>query len=57
VRPCELHQAESLDQTVSLLEQYGADDVHLIAGGTSLVLLMNLGLVEPTHVVSLRGVA
>jgi carbon-monoxide dehydrogenase medium subunit len=57
VRPFQLHQAESLDHTVSLLEQYGADDVHLMAGGTSLVLLMNLGLVEPTHVVLLRRVA
>jgi carbon-monoxide dehydrogenase medium subunit len=51
-----LHQAESLDQTFGLLREYGADDVHLLAGGTSLMLLMNLGLVEPTHVVSLRRV-
>jgi len=53
VRPFQLHQAESLDQTFALLREYGADDVHLLAGGTSLMLLMNLGLVEPTHVVSL----
>jgi carbon-monoxide dehydrogenase medium subunit len=57
VRPFQLHQAESLDHTVALLQQYGDDDVHLMAGGTSLVLLMNLGLVEPTHVVSLRQVS
>lgn len=40
-----------------LLEQYGPDDVHLMAGGTSLVLLMQLGLVEPAHVVALGRVA
>jgi carbon-monoxide dehydrogenase medium subunit len=56
VRPFALHQAESLDHTFALLRNYGADDVHLLAGGTSLMLLMNLGLVEPTHVVSLRRV-
>ena len=33
------------------------DDVQLMAGGTSLVLLMNLGLTEPAHVVLLRRVA
>jgi carbon-monoxide dehydrogenase medium subunit len=53
VRPFQLHQAESLDQTFALLRQYGADDVHLLAGGTSLMLLMSLGLVEPNHVLSL----
>jgi len=54
MRPFALHQADSLDEVFSLLERYGDDDVHLIAGGTSLILLMNLGLVEPSHVVSLR---
>jgi carbon-monoxide dehydrogenase medium subunit len=54
MRPFALHQAESLDEVFSLLEQYGDDDVHLIAGGSSLILLMNLGLVEPSHVISLR---
>ena len=53
MRPFVLHQAESLDQVFSLLEQYG-DEAHLLAGGTSLVLLMNLGLVEPAQVISLR---
>jgi carbon-monoxide dehydrogenase medium subunit len=54
MRPFALHQPESLDEVFSLVERYGDDDVHLIAGGTSLVLLMNLGLVEPSHVISLR---
>jgi carbon-monoxide dehydrogenase medium subunit len=57
VRPFQLHRAEGLDHTFSLLEQYGPDDGHLMAGGTSLVLLMQLGLVEPAHVVALGRVA
>ncbi|MDQ3809699.1 MAG: xanthine dehydrogenase family protein subunit M [Chloroflexota bacterium] len=56
MRPFELVQADSLAHALSLLRQYGGEDVHLMAGGTSLVLLMNLGLVEPTHVVLLRRV-
>src|SRR5215467_2301980 len=54
VRPFNLHQAEDLEQALSLLKQF--DDVHLMAGGTSLMLLMQLGLVEPANVVSLRRV-
>ncbi len=50
----ELHQAENLEHVVSLLSQL--EDVHLMAGGTSLMVLMNLGLVEPTHVILLRRV-
>ena len=57
MQPYSLHHADSLDETFSLLERYGDDDVHLIAGGTSLMLLMNLGLVEPAHVISLRRIA
>jgi carbon-monoxide dehydrogenase medium subunit len=56
MRPFELHQADSLDNVLTLLGQYSGDEVHLMAGGTSLVLLMNLGLVEPTRVISLRRV-
>jgi aerobic carbon-monoxide dehydrogenase medium subunit len=54
VRPFNLHQAEDLEHALSLLKQF--DDVHLMAGGTSLMLLMQLGLVEPANVVSLRRV-
>jgi carbon-monoxide dehydrogenase medium subunit len=57
VRPFQLHQPETLDQALALLAEHGQDDVHLMAGGTSLVLLMNLGLVEPHNVVLLRQVA
>ncbi|HET6318750.1 MAG TPA: xanthine dehydrogenase family protein subunit M [Chloroflexota bacterium] len=54
VKPFELHQAENLEHTLSLLQQY--DDAHLMAGGTSLMLLMNLGLVEPSNMILLRRV-
>jgi carbon-monoxide dehydrogenase medium subunit len=57
IRPFELHQPDSLAEVLALLGQFGGDDVHLMAGGTSLVLLMNLGLVEPTRVISLRRLA
>jgi aerobic carbon-monoxide dehydrogenase medium subunit len=57
VQPFELHQAEHLDDVFTTLEQYGDADTHLMAGGTSLMVLMNLGLVEPRRVVLLRRVA
>jgi carbon-monoxide dehydrogenase medium subunit len=56
IRPFELHQPDSLAEVLGLLGQFDGDDVHLMAGGTSLVLLMNLGLVEPKRVISLRRV-
>ncbi|MBV9544847.1 MAG: xanthine dehydrogenase family protein subunit M [Chloroflexi bacterium] len=55
MQPFELHQPDTLDEVLSLLEQE-PDDTHLIAGGTSLMLLMQLGLVEPKRVVALRKV-
>jgi len=54
MRPFLLDEAESLDHALQLLAQ--DEDAHLIAGGTSVMLLMNLGLMEPTHLVSLRRV-
>jgi carbon-monoxide dehydrogenase medium subunit len=54
VRPFELHQADNLEHTLALLGRL--EDVHLMAGGTSLMVLMNLGLLEPTNVVLLRRV-
>jgi len=49
----QFHQPASLDETFDLLREHGADDVHLMAGGTSLMVLMHLGLVEPTRVIAL----
>lgn len=50
------HPATSVAEAIDLLGQYG-DDAHLMAGGASLVLLMREGLLQPGHVVGLRGVA
>jgi carbon-monoxide dehydrogenase medium subunit len=55
MQPFQLHQPDSLEEVLSLLQD-DADDTHLIAGGTSLMLLMQLGLVEPKRVVALRKV-
>lgn len=46
----------SVTEATALLAQYG-DDAHLMAGGTSLVIMMKEGLLRPAHVVGLRGVA
>lgn len=50
------HTPTSLQETFDLLDTY-ADDAHLMAGGTALVLLLQQGLVQPGHVVGLRKVA
>jgi carbon-monoxide dehydrogenase medium subunit len=59
MKPFQLHQPDTLEDALGLLDQCNqrGDDVQLMAGGTSLVLLMNLGLVEPAHVILLRNVA
>jgi aerobic carbon-monoxide dehydrogenase medium subunit len=57
MRPFQLHEADNLEEVFSLLEANGEDGAHLIAGGTSLMLLMHLGLVEPAHVISLRRIS
>jgi carbon-monoxide dehydrogenase medium subunit len=56
MRPFELHLPQTLDEVFELFEAGEADDTHLMAGGTSLMLLLQLGLVEPTRVISLRRV-
>lgn len=48
-------QPRTLDEAFSYLDQE-PEDTHLMAGGTSLMLLMQLGLVEPRRVVSLRRI-
>ena len=54
MRPFLLDEAESVEHALQLLS---ADpDAHLIAGGTSVMVLMNLGLMEPSHLISLRRV-
>jgi carbon-monoxide dehydrogenase medium subunit len=54
MRPFVLDEAESMEHALQLLS---ADaEAHLIAGGTSIMVLMNLGLMEPSHLISLRRV-
>jgi len=53
VRPFTYVGATVLDEAVGLLRQHGPD-ARLMAGGTALVLLMKLGLVEPAVVIGLR---
>src|SRR5215212_6008177 len=50
------HTPTTVDEALSILAQYG-DDAHFMAGGTSMMLLMQQGLVQPGHVVGLRGVS
>jgi aerobic carbon-monoxide dehydrogenase medium subunit len=56
MRPYALHQPESLGEALDLLATYGDDDTHVIAGGTSMVPLMTMGLVQPEHVIALRKI-
>src|SRR5687767_8662806 len=56
MRAYALHQPESLTEALDLLATYGDDDIHVIAGGTSMVLLMTMGLVQPERVIALRKV-
>jgi aerobic carbon-monoxide dehydrogenase medium subunit len=56
MRPFQLHHADTIDETLDLIEQHGADESHLIAGGTSVMLLLNLGLIEPARLISLRRI-
>lgn len=47
------HQAESLDQALELLSRFG-DDARPLAGGQSLVPMMNLRLVHPEHLIDIN---
>jgi carbon-monoxide dehydrogenase medium subunit len=49
------HRAGSVAEAAQLLERYG-EDAHLMAGGTSFVLLYRQGLIAPGHVVDVRRV-
>src|ERR1051326_840678 len=49
-----LEDAETLEHALQLLAVNG--DAHPIAGGTSIMVLMHLGLMEPSRLISLRRV-
>jgi CO/xanthine dehydrogenase FAD-binding subunit len=49
------HTPETVDETLAVLADVG-DDASLLAGGQSLVPMMNLRLVQAGHVIDLNGV-
>lgn len=53
--PFAYHRPESLEEVLALLAEHG-DDAKLIAGGQSLVPMMNFRLVAPEHLIDLGGV-
>src|SRR5579875_191214 len=54
MRTFDYKPATSVDEALALIKEHG-DDAELIAGGTSLVLMMKQGLVQPGVVVGLQG--
>ncbi|HYZ16226.1 MAG TPA: xanthine dehydrogenase family protein subunit M [Candidatus Acidoferrum sp.] len=55
MRTFEYHETSTLDEALALLRAHGGDATP-IAGGTSLVLMMKQGLVQPEVVVDLRRI-
>lgn len=56
MRPFEYVEPETLDEALTLLAE-SAEDTHVMAGGTSLVILMKQDLVRPARVIGLRRLA
>ena len=55
MREFEYHAPSTTAEALDLLEQYG-DDGHPMAGGASLLLLMQQGLITAGHIIALRGI-
>jgi carbon-monoxide dehydrogenase medium subunit len=55
VKTFDYRAAESIDDALAALKEHG-DDVEFIAGGTSLILMMQQGLVQPSIVVGLGNI-
>jgi CO/xanthine dehydrogenase FAD-binding subunit len=53
--PFEYHAVSSLDAALELLEQYG-EDAKILAGGQSLVPMMNFRLVRPKYLIDINYV-
>lgn len=51
----EYHAPETLDEALILAAQYG-DDARIIAGGQSLVPMMNLRLAQPDHIIDINHI-
>ena len=54
--PFEYHAPRTVAETIDILGQYG-DDAKILAGGQSLVPLMNFRLARPAHIVDINRVA
>ena len=55
--PFEFVAISEWDEAVGFLEEHADEEPKVIAGGQSLVPIMNLRLAEPTHIVDINGVA
>ena len=51
----EYHAPETIDEALFLAAQYG-DDARVIAGGQSLVPMMNIRLAQPDHVIDINNI-
>src|SRR6266702_3334499 len=50
------HRASSVDEALSLLDQYG-DDAKVLAGGQSLIPLMKLRFASPAHLIDINPIS
>jgi carbon-monoxide dehydrogenase medium subunit len=55
--PFHYHAPRTVDEAVTLLAEYAADDGRVLAGGQSLVPTMAFRLARPRHLVDINGVA
>jgi CO/xanthine dehydrogenase FAD-binding subunit len=53
--PFEYHAPASLDETLALLDDLRDDDAKILAGGQSLMPILNMRLARPSHVVDING--
>jgi 2-furoyl-CoA dehydrogenase FAD binding subunit len=52
----EYFNPKTIDEAVSLLDQYAEDDGKILAGGQSLVPLMNFRLAKPKWLIDINGI-
>jgi len=50
------HRASSIDEALSLLDQYG-EDAKVLAGGQSLIPLMKLRFAAPAHLIDINPIS
>jgi aerobic carbon-monoxide dehydrogenase medium subunit len=52
----EYHAPKSVSEALALLDQY-QDDCKIIAGGQSLLIMMRQGLIQPGHLIDIKGIS